>query len=100
MNIETTLGWLKPRLDKTVEYYRIKMTYGSKVEYYGTWPFTKSKQSPIEDHFEYWKLMSACYPWKGLFGVSVCARDLPPETKVYITIEAMGRILSAIGEDK
>ena len=101
MKVKTTIGWLAPRLDKAVNYYRLKMTYGSEVHVSGGPWLTKQKvNKPYSDTFEYWKLMCTFHPWKDMFGAHMCIRDLPPETEIWLSAEVLGRILTATGESK
>lgn len=97
MKVKLTLGWLNARLDKTIEYYRLSMFYGSRVERSGIFN-QKEIKTPIPDHFEYWKLMCTFHPWKHMFGSSMLAQSLPPETEIWLDTEAVCRILKANGE--
>ena len=99
MKVKMTIGWLTPRLEKTVNYYRLHMTYGSEQTVTGSWPSREKFNTPYSDAFEYWKLMCTFYPWKDMFGAHMCIRDLPQETEIWLSAEVVSRILVACGEN-
>lgn len=66
MKVKVTVGWLAQRMDQVVEYHRLKMTYGSRVEKLGM--FT-TIEVPIEGASDYWMLMCETSPWNSMRGV-------------------------------
>ena len=66
MKVKVTVGWLAQRMDQVVEYHRLKMTYGSRVEKRGMFTTT---DVPIEDASDYWMLMCETSPWICMRGV-------------------------------
>lgn len=66
MKVKVTVGWLAHRMDQVVEYHRLKMTYGSRVEKRSR--FTNN-YIPIEDASDYWMMMCETSPWNSMRGV-------------------------------
>ena len=98
MQAELTLGWLHDRMPAVIEYHRQKMTYGSKVKSLG---FLRGEVSFPLDRDDYWaSYMMKVHPWNQLQGVFIVCETLPRDTKVLLSCEVVGRILSATKEFK
>lgn len=99
MKTKLTLGWLQQRLDLTINYHRLKMTYGCVSSGDGWWNAKVNR--PIESNSDYWiQVMGKVHPWNQLFGCYMQFADLPPETEIWLDAEVIGKILTATGEFK